>query len=186
MPKREDEEEIEYGPEKQYEEQETTSIDLSYLPEELQKKITTIFDRYFAFGFVKYRKEDIDGDDVAPFPNKISGLTSPALGDLQSQYSGWHGFTLDKLKYVAVARTVLDAELQKTLDAHLGSMVADKGNLDLKTAKAKSEPDYVAILSYKIELDGLYSMVKTEADRYEKQLSTISREISRRESNAGY
>jgi hypothetical protein len=160
-------------------------VDITYLPNLVQEKIRKIFDRYFEFGIIKYTKEPDRGEHPA-FPNKISSLSSPDLGDLQGFYAAWYGFTLDKLKYMTVCKTVIDGEVSKILDEELSHLLTEKGNVDLKESKAKTAAAYVGMVGYKIEIDALQGMLKQESTRYENQLATISREISRREHNAGF
>lgn len=178
MPKRTDEEQ---------ERVKIKEIDLEFLPQTVQNKIQTIFNNYLGLGIVKHSMADGYREEIPVFPNKISSLSSPDLGDLQSNYSAWYGYAADKLKYLKVAKNVVEIEADKIVDSVLGSMpLTEKGNIELKKSKAKNDPEYVAVLEYKQIIDGMVTMVESDVQRLDKQLASISREISRRESSGGF
>lgn len=160
-------------------------VDLSFLPEEYIRRIDGIFDSYFGLG-MKQRTAGVD-DDLAPvFPSKISGLSSPELGDVLSKFTAWFSFASDKHKYILVAANHIETEMQKVLDNELGQLVADKGNIEAKKSKARSSVGYITLVAYHQKLSGLKTLLDQELLNYDKCISSLSREVSRRENNAGY
>ena len=116
----------------------------------------------------------------------IRGLSSPALGDIHGEFAAWHSFASDKIKYIAVAKNHLQGEMDMIVDRELGKLVADKGNIEAKKAKARNSEQYRLMFSYMQNLIGLHTMLDLELDSYDKSISVLSREISRRENNAGF
>lgn len=160
-------------------------VDLSYLPDAYTSKINNIFDSYFSLGMRSNNWESVE-DSPKQFPNKLSTLTSPSLGDELGRYTAWYAFASDKLKYIAVAHNYIEQELQKELEITLGGMVADKGNIETKKAKAKSSDSYKLIYSYIQKLKGIKTLLEMELDNYDRCISTLSREVSRREHSGGF
>ena len=160
-------------------------VDLSDLPEHYRDRITKIFDGFFSLGMKQSYWESV-ADSSPMFPNNLSTLSSPQLGDVLGQYTAWYAFAGDKLKYIAVAHNYIEQELASTLEAELGTMVESKGNIEAKKAKAKSTDQYKLIYSYIQKLKGMKTLLETEMATYDKCISTLSREVTRREHNAGF
>jgi len=160
-------------------------VDLSYLPDVYRAKINEIFDGYFSLGMKKSNWDNVE-DNTPQFPSKLATLTSPDLGNILGRYTAWYSFASDKLKYIAVAHNFIDQELNKELERALGGLVADKGNIEAKKAKAKSSPDYILVYTYIQKLRGIKTLLEMELGNYDRCISTLSREISRREVNAGF
>lgn len=159
-------------------------VNLEFLPQEYIRRIDEIFDSYFNLG-MKQRTDTID-DGSPIFPLKVSSLSSPELGDVLSKFTAWFSYASDKNKYVVVANNHIEIEMQKIVDAELGTMVSDKGNIEAKKSKAKSSTEYVTLLSYHQKLRGLKTLLDAELTNYDKCISSLSREVARRENNAGY
>ncbi len=155
-------------------------LELSFLPENLQKKIEQIFDSYFGFGY-KSKIQTIDEETVPHFPNQISSLDSGQIGDIQSKFTAWYAYSLEKLRYVAVAASVVEGEIEDALNRAIVDQIGSKATVEEKKSKAKTAPEYVALLSYKSRLTNLKDMLDSSAKSYDKSIATISREISRRE-----
>lgn len=165
--------------------QTVTSVDLTYLPEHYQLRINEIFDSYFGLGMRNSSRTSVD-EYTPDFPNKLSALSSPQLGDMLGSYTAWYSFAIDKSKYVTVALNYVEQELAKELENELGKMVSDKGNIEAKKAKAKSMPSYMTVYSYTQKLRGLKTLLEMELTNFDRCIQTLSREISRREVNAGF
>lgn len=160
-------------------------VDLSFLPDEYIRRIDGIFDSYFNLG-MRQRTVGVD-DDLAPiFPSKVSDLSSPELGDVLSKFTAWFSFASDKHKYILVANNHIEMEMQKILDRELGQLVADKGNIEAKKSKARSSTEYITLVSYHQKLIGLKTLLDRELANYDKCISSLSREVARRENNAGF
>lgn len=159
-------------------------IDLDFLPKEYVDRIDDIFDSYFSLG-MKSRVDRMDSD--APvFPMKISTLSSRELGDILGEYTAWFSYASDKHKYIVVASNFIDTRMQSIIDKELGSMVADKGNIEAKKSKARSSEDYVTLLAYHQKLDGVRVLLDKELNQFDKCIASLSREVSRREHNGGF
>lgn len=161
-------------------------VDLSYLPQEYVERIDKIFDSYFYLGMKKSSWTKMQEDNAPQFPNKLSSLSSPQIGDELGKYTAWYSFASDKLKYVSVACNFIEQELQRVFDLELGKLYDDKGNVELKKAKARSSEEYILIQSYAQKLRGVKVLLEQEMEGYDKCISTLSREVSRRENNAGF
>lgn len=159
-------------------------INLDYLPEEYVKRIDDIFDAYFGLG-MKSREDNIE-ESAPVFPTKVSTLSSMELGDTLAKYTAWFSYASDKHKYVIVATNFIENKMQSIIDENLGTMVSDKGNIEAKKAKARSSTEYVTLLAYFQKLDGLKTLLDREISQYDKCIASLSREVSRREHNAGY
>ena len=163
----------------------TNLVNLDFLPEEYIRRIDDIFDSYFNLG-MKARVVGVD-DDMAPvFPTKISSISSPELGDILAKFTAWFSYASDKHKYISVANNHIEVEMQKIIDNELGTMVSDKGNIDAKKSKAKSSPEYITLVSYHQKLIGIKKLLEGDLQNYDKCISSLSREVSRREANAGF
>tara|TARA_Y100000034_G_scaffold29728_1_gene36200 strand:+ start:69542 stop:70123 length:582 start_codon:yes stop_codon:yes gene_type:complete len=158
-------------------------VDISFLPRELVERIDDIFDSYFKLGM---RRNPSSLEEAPEFPDQVSSLTSPELGDVLGEYTAWFSFASDKNKYVGVAASFLESEMSRIMDEQLGEMVEDRGNIDAKKAKARSSDEYKSYLVYAQKLRGLKYMLESEVSRYDKCISSLSREVSRREHNAGF
>lgn len=180
MPKREKETELPAGAGKY-----TKYIDLSYLPDNIVRRIDEIFDSYYKMG-MKPNLMAIKGDSAPRFPSKVSSISSPDLGDIYGEFSAWHSFTSDKFKYVLVACNHIESEMAMAIDMEVGNMVSDKGNIEAKKAKARSSEKYMMLTSYHQKLMGLKIMLSTELSSYLQSITSLSREMSRREVNAGF
>ena len=160
-------------------------VDLSFLPREMVVRIDDIFDGYFGLG-MKPSNKVMDGGYSPKFPSDMASLSSPDLGNTLGEYTAWYAYASDKLKYIAVACNHVETEMDKVIDAELGTMIADKGNIEAKKSKAKSSPDYITLVSYHQKLDGIKNLLDNELKMYDKCITTLSREISRREFNGGF
>ena len=160
-------------------------INLDFLPIEYVKRIDDIFDSYFNLG-MKARTSGVDEDTAPMFPTKVSSLNSPELGDVLSKFTAWYSFASDKCKYVTVANNYIETEMQKILDRELGTMVSDKGNIEAKKSQARSSTEYITLISYHQKLIGLKTLLERELVNYDKCIASLSREVSRRENNAGF
>ena len=158
-------------------------VDLNFLPQEYIDRINEMFDAYFNLGMK--RRTDSMEVSIPIFPNKVTTLSSPELGDLHSQYRAWYSYAADKQKYVLVATDYVKKELQKALDAELGLLVMEKGNIEAKKAHARSSSNYQLIAGYASKLDGILTLLDREIDSYDRSISSLSREITRREHNFG-
>lgn len=159
-------------------------VDLSYLPENYIKRIDDIFDSFFGLG-MKYRSDKME-TSAPVFPNKVSTLSSIELGNVLSEYTAWASYGADKAKYVTVAYDFIETELQRIIDRGLGDMVADKGNIEAKKAKARASEEYQTMLHYLQKLRGLKTMLDMEVANYDKCVASLSREVARRSANAGF
>lgn len=157
-------------------------VDLTFLPEEYLAQVNDIFDRYFSLGMSRKIPSIPEGEPS--FPNKFSTLTSQEVGDQLAEATGWLSFTIGKLKYISVACSVIQNEMDKIVNGELST--AKGGNLDQRKAMAKSNTAYLSVLQYKVKLDGIKIMLDNEYNSFDRKVAAISREISRRESNAGY
>jgi len=160
-------------------------VNLSFLPEIHLKRIDDIFDSYFALG-MRQRASGIDENTAPMFPSKVSTLNSPELGDTLAKFTAWYSFASDKHKYVLVANNHIEFEMQKLLDLELGRQTVDKGNIETKKSKARSAPDYISMVAYHQKLVGLKTLLDRELANYDKCMSSLSREIARREMNGGF
>jgi hypothetical protein len=157
-------------------------VELGFLPERLQTRVHDIFNTYFGFGF-KAVTQEVDKDDAPNFPNQVSTMSSGEVGDELAKATAWYAYTVEKLRYVAVACTVLEKELEHTLNS---AMVCASGkNKEQRLAEAKTDPSYVSMVGYHTKLEGVRSMLDSTAKGFDKSITTLSREISRREHN-GY
>jgi hypothetical protein len=159
-------------------------IYIEFLPSEIVKRINEIFDLYFGLGFKKNQFQL--NSEMPKLVPKISTLSSTQVGDLHGEFASWLQFTGDKIKYYKVAQTVLEGEIQKTEERHLGIVGFDKGNIEVKKAYARSQSDYVTLYDYLVKLRSLVIMLEKEWLNLERVKETLSREISRREHNAGF
>ena len=160
-------------------------IDLDFLPREMVERIDDIFDSYFGLG-MKPSNMVMEGKYTPRFPSEMASLSSPELGNTLGSYTAWFSYASDKLKYIVVACSHVEREMEKVIDSELGTMVADKGNIEAKKSKAKSSPDYISLISYHQKLAGLKILLDSELKSYDKCISTLSREVSRREYNGGF
>jgi hypothetical protein len=162
-----------------------TPVDLSFLPEQYLSKINSIFDSYFGLGMKKSSMQ-IEDDFTPTFPNNMSSLSSPELGDILGEYTAWYSFTIDKSKYIGVALNYIEEELREIVDEKLGEMVDSKGNIEAKKSKARSSMEYKSIIMYAHRLRGMKAMLESELTNYDKCIATLSREVSRREHSGGF
>lgn len=160
-------------------------VDLDFLPDHYIKRIGDIFDMYLGLG-MKYSAMQLEDDATPSFPNKVSSLSSPELGDVLGRYTSWYSYTMDKHKYISVALNFLEEELTKESNDYLGDNVASKGNIEAKKADARRQDGYLAILEYAQKLRGLKIMLDGELSNYDRCISTLSREVSRRENSGGF
>lgn len=160
------------------------AVDLSFLPEDYIRRIDEIFDSYFNLG-MKLRRGEMDADTPI-FPSKVSSLSSPELGDELSKFTAWYSYASDKQKYVAVADNYLQQQMNKVMDKALGEMVTGGGNIKAKEAKARSSEEYMLLMSYKHKLSGLKILLDSELSNYDKCISSLSREVARREHHGGF
>ena len=159
------------------------TVDLAFLPEALLVKINDVFDRYFKLGFSR-NTQVIDEDNIPNFPNNVSSLSSAEVGDFHARYTAWYSYVNDKLKYLKVALMVVDKEAEQTMNTEIVNITMDvtkKYTVSEKEAKAKISQGYMAISSYKMQLETLVSMLERDMDSYDKNITTLSREFSRRE-----
>lgn len=163
MPKRKDPDEV---------------LDLEFLPKKMQSKIKEIFDRYFQLDL---KTLDVAKVPDARMPSDIAALNTTELGNLQSKMALLYEYINDKMKYAAVACTVIDDEVQFALDQATIGQIGEKGNVDEKKAQARLDPIYIEMRDYARQIHGLKEMLKTKANSLDKDLATLSREISRRE-----
>ena len=162
-----------------------TPVDLSFLPEEYLSRINEILDAYLGLG-MKYSNMEMVDDNTPSFPNSMSSLSSPELGDVLGKYTSWYSFAIDKSKYIAVALNFIEEELKDALDDELGGLVKEKGNIEAKKSAARATTSYRTILQYAQRLRGMKIMLDSELDNYDKCISTLSREVSRREHSGGF
>jgi len=160
-------------------------LDLSFLPRQMIERIDDIFDSYFGLG-MKKSNATMEGNYTPRFPADMASLTSPELGNTLGEYTAWFAYASDKLKYIVVACSHIEREMDRVIDGELGTMVADKGNIEAKKSKAKSSSDYITLVSYHQKLSGLKILLDSELKSYDKCISTLSREVSRREFNGGF
>lgn len=159
-------------------------LGVSFLPDHIIKKVDDIFLTYFGLGMVKATFFNLQ-HEISQFPTKISSLSHTQLGDIHGEYSAWLSYSSDKLKYIAVCNNVVQNEIDKVYQANL-SHQSGSGNIEVKKAVAKSEPNYLSLLEYKSKIETLTEMLQNECNRLERCVASLSREISRREANAGY
>ena len=159
-------------------------LDLSFLPREIVERVDDIFDSYFGLG-MKPRTSRIESN-LPDFPTEISSLSSPDVGDYLAEYTAWYAFAADKNKYVTTACNYLESEMQRIVDLEVGKQVLDKGNIEAKKAKARSSEEYMMYYSYLQKMTGLKTMLSQEIAMYDKCITSLSREVSRREHNAGF
>lgn len=160
-------------------------IDLSFLTREMVERIDDIFDGYFGLG-MKRSNMIMEGAYTPNFPSDMASLTSPDLGNTLGEYTAWYSYASDKLKYIVVACNYIESEMEKVIDRELGTMVADKGNIEAKKSKAKSSPNFITFVSYHQKLSGMKILLESELKSYDKCIATLSREVSRREHNGGF
>lgn len=160
-------------------------VDISFLPEPFIRRIDDIFDSYFNLG-MKRRSGGIEEESAPEFPSRVSDMSSPDLGNELSKFTAWFSYASDKHKYVLVANNHIELEMQKNLDFELGNLVADKGNIEAKKSKARSSPEYIMLVSYHQKLVGLKTLLDRELMNYDKCISSLSREVTRREHSGGY
>lgn len=160
-------------------------VDLGYLPDHYRQRINEIFDGYFNLGMKQSYWETVE-DSSPQFPNNLSTLSSPQVGDILGKYTAWYAFAGDKLKYIVVAHNFIEQELASALEVELGNLLQEKGNIEAKKAKAKSSDQYKLIYSYIQKLKGIKTLFENEMATYDKCIATLSREVSRREHNAGF
>lgn len=160
------------------------AVDLDFLPEYLRNKIYATFDRYFAFGLLPQKSYTIEDDGIPAFPNNMAVLDSDEIGNILGEYTAWYAMTADKKKYLAVAYNVVNAELETTFRKALATMTA-KVNLEVKKADARSSEDYLVVEEYLQMVSNLMDMLDIELSKLDKSISTLSREISRRERFSG-
>lgn len=159
-------------------------VDLSFLPENVVTKISSIFNAYFGLGVARVQIAQIKNEPR--FPNQLASLTSTELSDVFGLQAAWQNYVSDKLKYVKVAATVVNNEVTEVYNAELAKEHSSGGNIKTKEAKAKSAPGYIALLEYKARLDNMCSMLEADAEKFANAVAALSREIARRESNAGF
>lgn len=162
-----------------------SDLNLNFLPREYVQRIDDIFEGFFNLG-LPYSQVDKDVLDAPTFPRNISSLSSSELGDILGEYTAWYSYISDKFKYIATASTYINGELQKAMDRVLGEMVTGGGNIDAKKAKARSSEEYQTINSYAVKLNGIRGMLEEDLANYDKCISSLSREVTRREHNGGF
>ena len=159
--------------------------DFSFLNQEYVDKIHDIFDTYFAIGIAR-NKKPISSSMPPTFPSGVSSLSSSELGNIHGEFAAWHGFIADRLKYYTVAMNVVREEVEKAFNDELAEMVSQKGNIKAKEAFAKNSDEYVALKGYLLKISATQGMLSDDLKSYDKSIAVLSREISRREANAGY
>ena len=163
----------------------TDILDLTFLPRTMVERIDDIFDSYFGLG-MKPSHMVMEKSHTPRFPSDMASLSSPELGNTLGEYTAWYSYASDKLKYIVVACNHIEGEMDRVVDKELGTMVADKGNIEAKKSKAKSSSDYITLVSYHQKLAGLKILLDSELKSYDKCIATLSREVSRREFNGGF
>lgn len=179
MPKREDTQQEKRG--SKY----SKIINLDFLPQEYIRRIDEIFDSYYGLG-MRPSNTALEGQYSPKFPTDVATLSSPELGNKLAEYTAWYSYGADKFKYVLVACTHIESEMAKVMDRVVGGMVEGKGNIDAKKAKARSSDEYILLISYHQKIEGLKILLDNELKNYDKCIQSLSREVSRRENNAGF
>lgn len=160
-------------------------LDLSFLPRDILARVDDIFDSYFGLG-MKPSNNIMERSYTPQFPSDMASLSSPELGNRLGEYTAWYAYASDKLKYIVVACNHIEGEMDRVIDKELGTMVADKGNIEAKKSKAKSSTDYITLISYHQKLSGMKILLDSELKSYDKCIASLSREVSRREFNGGF
>lgn len=180
MPKRETKEEVKLSAEE---------VDLTFLPEDLMEEINRIFQNYFKLGIPKISQK-IDEGSVPNFPNNISSLNSDEVGNEQAKFTAWYNYVIERFRYVSVACSVMEKAAQEELDASKIRVAQEKRDwkptVEEKLSLARQDPSYIAIVKYKIRLDGMKDMLDNDLKKLDKSIASLSRDISRRERIAGW
>jgi hypothetical protein len=156
------------------------TVDISYLSDTIKKKVTTVFDRYFAMGLVKRAAVT---EELPAFPTKMSSIDGHQLADIHAHYTAFYGYTSDKLKYLKAVSTVLAKELSEQYNsALLGADFPRTAKADQIKATVKSDLAYMGVLEYVTVTTALQEMVTEERETLDKQMMSLAREIRRRES----
>ena len=175
------------GSDKERSDKEKFMDTISFLPQKYAEKVENIFNSYFSLVMPKVYKITED-NSVPTFPNKVSTLSSQELGDYHSNLAAWLSYTSDKLKYLKVAHLVVSNEPTKIKNAYIATNPPKRNERtkEMIDAEAKTSVDYEAVEVYAIKLDGISLMLEQEYLKYEKSVSSLSREIARREVTAGF
>lgn len=153
------------------------------LPNEIMQRISEIYDTYLHINRLRPNEALLNENLVIP-PN-VSSLMSTELGDLHGRYAAWYSYFVDRIKFLRVASQVLAEEVRRIYAVHLTSYTG-KEAVDVKKMKAEIEPDYLGMRRHQLRVDAAIGILDDDLKRYDKLLSVLSREISRREHNAGY
>ena len=159
--------------------------DFSYLKDEYVQRIHDIFNTYFHLG-IKRNPAAYASKSPPSFPNDISSLSSSALGNVYGEFTAWYGFIADRFKYYTVAKNVMRAEVDKSVNAELANLVLSKGNIKTKEAVAKTSEEYITLKVYLLKIESVVEMLGNDLSSYDKSIATLSREIARREANGGF
>ena len=164
-------------------------VNLGFLPAAIQNRIAETFDFYFGLGGFRARTQTVNAEEAPNFPNQLSGLESGEVGDLLANATSWFAFTNEKLRYIGVALQVLNAELDQSYDSALVGLSggSTRGGLteSERKSKAKLDPVYLGMLMYRNKLENVKGMLDNLSKTYDRNITTLSREVTRRERTTG-
>lgn len=165
----------------------TVGIDISFLPEDISAKVQDIFDQYFKLGLPK--RGQVGLESTPEFPKELAALSSQDLGNLFGQYSACQTQVSEKLKYITAVKAVVSKEADiKLKEVMYGEYDAFPKNasLTLRRDSARLDPGYQVLERYLNRIEVIHEMLNQEFENYRRETTVLSREISRRENNAGF
>jgi hypothetical protein len=161
-------------------------VDLSFIPEKYKQRVAEIYDQYFNLALPYEMHQNIEGYKTPNMPESLASLTSQSLGDLHGLYSAWYSFLSGRKKYLLLVKNAVERDRELAYSRTLAGLATAKGNIDTRRAAARTDDEVVMLDSYCEKIDGMCSMLDIDLSNYEKQIAVLSREMSRRSSNAGF
>jgi hypothetical protein len=144
----------------------------------LKSKESNFAEKRFRKYFTKLSKPD----EEAILPKKLSSLPSDKLSDIQTRYTAWREFTEDLLVEALAEYTRLKEEYEYAFNKKL--LVTNAKSLREKEAIVRTDLNIRKLFLSLQEAELYYNLLSSKIESYNNCLTVISREITRRTSNA--
>lgn len=130
---------------------------------------------------IKIPEKDEFSGDAHELPQDLTKYSSKALGKLLSEFTAKSGF----LEWEVSKADVINNHIETNMDILYNQLLLTVPGSTAyeKKARVMKNPQYMEVVQKKLTAHAKYKLLSSLLRRYEKYCATISREISRRDSD---